>query len=157
VRAERTAYLGRRYGFCAAHRLYRAEWDDAHNYAVFGKCANPHGHGHNYVVEVVVGGPVDCVTGMVLDLAVLDAAVQEHVLVSFDHCNLNLHPALAGRVPTSEVVCLEIVARLERVLPAGVLRRVRLEETSNNTFEYQVGAGMPEAGRALEQARNGHD
>lgn len=143
-----TAYLGRRYGFSASHRLYCPEWDEARNYDVFGKCANPYGHGHNYIVEVLVGGAVDSVTGMVLDLGLLDRVAREQVIEPFDHCNLNEHAAFAGRVPTSENVCMEIFARLQRALPDGVLRQVRVEETGNNTFEYWGDGPRPGGARS---------
>ncbi len=105
----------------------------------FGKCANPHGHGHNYTVEVLVGGVPDPVTGMVVDLPELDASVCREVIAPFDHANLNTLSAFAGRVPTSENVCIEIYDRLARALPAGLLREVRIEETPNNSFTYKGG------------------
>ena len=137
------ACLGRRYRLSASHRLARADWSQARNQEVFGKCANTFGHGHNYTVEVVVQGQVDCVTGMVLDLAVLDAAVAREVLEPFDHCDLNRQPAFADRIPTSENLCMEIHQRLLRALPEGMLRTVRVEETANNFFSYGRGALAP--------------
>jgi 6-pyruvoyltetrahydropterin/6-carboxytetrahydropterin synthase len=131
-----TAYFGRRYKLSASHRLFCAEWDEARNLEAFGKCANPHGHGHNYVVEVLTGGAVDTVTGMVVDLVELDAYVAREVLEPFDHANLNLHAAFERKVPTSENFCIEIFDRLEKALPSGLLRQVRVEETSNNSFTY---------------------
>ncbi len=136
-------YLGRRYRLCASHRLFRPEWDEIRNQEVFGKCANPHGHGHNYTVEVLVGGAVDSVTGMVTDLIELDSVVAREVLEPFDHTNLNLHAAFAGRVPTSENFCIEIFNRLHGALPGGALRQVRVEETSNNSFTYTGGLDAP--------------
>lgn len=137
------AYLGRRYRFCASHRLHRPEWDERRNMDTFGKCANPHGHGHNYTVEVLLGGEVDPVTGMIFDLVALDAVAQREVIAPFDHMNLNLHSAFAGCVPTSENVCIEIFNRLERALPDGVLWQVRVEETPNNFFTYTGGERGP--------------
>jgi 6-pyruvoyltetrahydropterin/6-carboxytetrahydropterin synthase len=128
--------FGRRYRLSASHRLFCPEWDEARNVETFGKCANPHGHGHNYVIEVLVGGPVDPVTGMVVDMVELDARVAAEVIEPFDHANLNLHAAFKTRVPTSENFCIEIFDRLQTVLPAGLLRQVRVEETSNNAFTY---------------------
>ncbi len=138
------AYLGRRYRFCASHRLYRPEWDEVRNTDTFGKCANPYGHGHNYTVEVLLGGRVDPVTGMVFDLAALDGIAQREVIAPFDHTNLNLHSAFAGCVPTSENVCIEIFNRLGKALPHGMLQQVRVEETPNNFFTYT--GGMPAPG-----------
>ena len=94
-----------------------------------------HGHGHNYVVEVLVGGAVDTQTGMVVDLVALDEAVRERVMNRFDHANLNLDPLFADRVPTTENLCRAIFALLHDALPAGELEQVRVEETENNFFE----------------------
>jgi 6-pyruvoyltetrahydropterin/6-carboxytetrahydropterin synthase len=140
-----TAYFGRRYKLSASHRLFCPEWDEARNYETFGKCANPYGHGHNYVVEVLTGGPVHAVTGMVVDLVELDAYVAREVLDPFDHANLNLAPAFKTRVPTSENFCIEIFDRLQKVLSVGLLRQVRVEETSNNAFTYTGALAAPGA------------
>ncbi len=131
--------LGRRYRLCAAHRLHRPEWDFQRNLEAFGKCANPHGHGHNYVVEVLVAGEPDPATGMVVDLGLLDAAVHGEIVAPFDHQNLNTLPAFEGQVPTSENLCIVLYDRLTRALPKGLLRRVRVEETANNAFAYGGG------------------
>jgi len=136
-------FFGRRYRLCASHRLFCPEWDELRNRETFGKCANPYGHGHNYTVEVLVGGAPDPVTGMVMDLVELDAAVAREVLEPFDHTNLNLHSEFAGRVPTSENFCIAIFERLARALPGNALRQVRLEETPNNFFTYTGGQAAP--------------
>jgi 6-pyruvoyltetrahydropterin/6-carboxytetrahydropterin synthase len=102
----------------------------------FGKCNNPYGHGHNYTVEAIVGGPVDAATGMVMNLTDLDLVVQKEILHRFDHANLNLDPAFAGRVPTTENFCRTVYALLQGALPKGSLETVRVEETENNFFEY---------------------
>ena len=130
------AFLSRRYHFSASHRLSSPELSEEENRAAFGKCANPHGHGHNYMVEVTVGGPVDASTGMVCDLAVLDGAVKAEVLDIFDQSNLNTHAAFASLVPTTENFCIEIYNRLVCALPGVLLDQVRIEETSNNSFDY---------------------
>lgn len=129
------AYLGRRYRMSASHRLAAPELNEAENRAVYGKCANPHGHGHNYVVEVVVGGEVDPVTGMVCDLVELDAMVGREVLEPFDHQNLNTLEPFLDRVPTTENLCIEVEERLRRALRPELSLRVRVEETKNNFFE----------------------
>ena len=134
-------YLGRRYRLCASHRLFCPEWDEVRNRETFGKCANPFGHGHNYTVEVLVGGAVDSVTGMVTDSVALDLVIAREVLEPFDHTNLNVHAAFAERVPTSENFCIEIFGRLRDALAEGALRQVRLEETANNSFSYTGGLG----------------
>jgi 6-pyruvoyltetrahydropterin/6-carboxytetrahydropterin synthase len=119
----------------ASHRLASPELNEAENRAVYGKCANPHGHGHNYVVEVVVGGEVDPVTGMVCDLVELDAMVGREVLEPFDHQNLNTLEPFLDRVPTTENLCIEVEERLRRALRPELSLRVRVEETKNNFFE----------------------
>jgi 6-pyruvoyltetrahydropterin/6-carboxytetrahydropterin synthase len=128
--------LGRRYKFAASHRLHSGELSEAENCRVYGKCNNPYGHGHNYVVEVSVSGTVDSATGMVVNLADLDGYVEREVLEAFDHKSLNEDvPAFRGKVPTTENLCIEIFQRLKHFRPAR-LERVRVEETSNNAFEY---------------------
>ena len=129
------AYLGRRYRLSAAHRLFCESLSEEQNRRVYGKCANPHGHGHNYTVEVLVGGEMDGVTGMVTDLVELDACVGREVLEPFDRQNLNTLDAFADRVPTTENFCLEIERRLRGALPEKLSLAVRVEETSNNSFE----------------------
>ena len=84
------AYLSRRYHFSASHRLHSDEFDEQRNQEVYGKCNNPHGHGHNYIVEVTVAGQVDENTGMVCNLGDLDGFMQGNVISRFDHSNLNL-------------------------------------------------------------------
>jgi 6-pyruvoyltetrahydropterin/6-carboxytetrahydropterin synthase len=130
------AYLSRRYVLSASHRLYSEAYSEARNRAVYGKCANPHGHGHNYVVQVTVGGPVDPVTGMVCDLAALDRCVRTKVIDRFDHANLNFDPLFAAQVPTTENLCLAIHKLLAENFVHADLERVRVEETQNNFFEY---------------------
>jgi 6-pyruvoyltetrahydropterin/6-carboxytetrahydropterin synthase len=129
------AYLGRRYRLSASHRLHTAALSEAENRRVYGKCANPHGHGHNYTVEVLVGGELDGVTGMVTDLVELDACVGREVLDPFDRQNLNTLDVFVDRVPTTENLCIEIERRLRRALPEKLSLAVRVEETSNNSFE----------------------
>jgi len=128
--------LGRRYRFAASHRLHSAQLSEEENCRVYGKCNNPHGHGHNYVVEVAVSGTVDPATGMIVNLADLDGYVEREVIEVFDHKSLNEDvPAFRDVVPTTENVCKEIYQRLKR-FPKAKLERVRVEETSNNAFEY---------------------
>ncbi len=129
------AYFGRRYMLSASHRLNAPALTAEENSAAYGKCNNEHGHGHNYFVEVLVGGAVADETGMVMDLVALDEAVRTRVLDRFDHANLNLDPLFADRVPTTENFCRTIFALLQDGLPAGELEHVRVEETENNFFE----------------------
>jgi 6-pyruvoyltetrahydropterin/6-carboxytetrahydropterin synthase len=119
----------------ASHRLHTEALTAEENRAAYGKCNNPHGHGHNYVVEVVTGGEVDRETGMVVDLVALDEAVRTKVLDRFDHANLNLDALFVNRVPTTENLCRAVFELLKDALPAGKLDYVRVEETENNFFE----------------------
>jgi 6-pyruvoyltetrahydropterin/6-carboxytetrahydropterin synthase len=130
------AYLSRRYVLSASHRLYSEAYSDEKNLAVYGKCSNPHGHGHNYVVEVTVGGQVDPVTGMVCNLADLDNCVQSNVIDRFDHTNLNFDERFTNEVPTTENLCIAIHNLLAEHFVHADLERVRVEETRNNFFEY---------------------
>ena len=132
--------LTRRYAFAASHRLHSPRLSPAENQRIYGKCNNPYGHGHNYVAEVTVTGPVDSATGMIAHLGELDCFVAREVLEPFDHRNLNEDlPVFRDRVPTTENLCIEIFKRL-KPFPGARLVRIRLEETGRNSFEY---AGEP--------------
>jgi 6-pyruvoyltetrahydropterin/6-carboxytetrahydropterin synthase len=135
------AYFSRRYRFSASHRLHSEAYSEEKNWETYGKCNNPYGHGHNYIMEVTTGGPIHPGTGMVCDLVKLDAAVRQNVTSRFDHTNLNLDESFRELVPTTENLCIEIHRRLAPVfaqgeLGAAELVRVRVEETGNNFFEY---------------------
>ena len=128
--------LGRRYRFSASHRLHSSKLSEEENRRVYGKCNNPHGHGHNYVVEVRVSGTVDPATGMIANLAELDGFVEREVIEPFDHKSLNEDVAVFREVvPTTENLCVEIYKRLKK-FPGARLKSVRIQETSNNGFEY---------------------
>lgn len=128
--------LGRRYRFAASHRLHSPKLSEQENFRVYGKCNNPYGHGHNYTVEVRFSGAVDSATGMIANLADLDSFVIEHVIEPFDHRSMQEEvPAFREVVPTTENLCTEIFRRL-KPFPGAQLRAVRIEETSNNSFEY---------------------
>jgi 6-pyruvoyltetrahydropterin/6-carboxytetrahydropterin synthase len=128
----------RRYRFPAAHALRREDLPEQENRRLYGKCANPRGHGHDYAVEVTVSGPPDPLTGRVVDPARLDRAVEERLLRRFSHRLLNEDPLFAERVPTAENIARAAHALLrEPVAALGArLRRVRVRETRNNTFDY---------------------
>jgi len=129
-------HLTRRYRFSASHRLHSARFGEEENKRLYGKCNNPYGHGHNYVVEVAVSGPVDHETGMIANLTDLDSFVEREVIEPFDHTYLNEEiPEFRERVATTENICIEIFNRL-REFPHAKLERVRVEETSLNSFEY---------------------
>jgi len=140
-----TAYFGRRYTLSASHRLHSDALTPAENAAAYGKCNNPHGHGHNYVIEVLVGGPVAPETGMVVNLVDLDSVVRTRVLDRFDHANLNLDPLFTSLVPTTENLCRAIFKLLAGALPTATLEYVRVEETENNFFQcYNAGPELDE-------------
>ena len=133
-------HLSRRYRFSASHRLHSGELSEDENRRVYGKCNNPYGHGHNYVVEVALSGRVNPMTGMIANLNDLDAFVEQEVIEPFDHTYLNEEIAeFQSSVPTTENLCIEIFKRLRR-FPHARLERVRIEETGLNSFEY---AGEP--------------
>ncbi|KAA6459039.1 6-pyruvoyl tetrahydrobiopterin synthase [Acidobacteria bacterium AB60] len=129
------AYFGRRYIFSASHRLHADSLSPAQNRAAYGKCNNPHGHGHNYVVEVLVRGEVATETGMVVNLVDLDRVVRKQVLDRFDHTNLNHDPLFTAVVPTTENLCRSVYRLLKDHLHPAELEYVRVEETENNFFQ----------------------
>jgi 6-pyruvoyltetrahydropterin/6-carboxytetrahydropterin synthase len=130
--------LSRRYHFAASHRLHTAKLSEEENKRVYGKCSNPYGHGHNYVLEVTVTGSVDPETGMIANLAELDPFVQKEVIEPFDQKFLNEEVAeFREQVATTENVCREIFRRLKS-FPLARLERVRVEETSKNSFEIEA-------------------
>lgn len=129
------AYLTRRYLFSASHRLHNPELSDAENRATYGKCNNPHGHGHNYALEVTVVGQVNAKTGMICDLVELDKFVQREVLDRFGHEHLNALPQFANEVTTTENLSSELY-RILSGFPKAKLEKIRLEETMLNSFEY---------------------
>jgi 6-pyruvoyltetrahydropterin/6-carboxytetrahydropterin synthase len=130
------AHLSRRYRFPASHRLHSEAMSAADNQATYGKCNNPHGHGHNYTIEITVSGPVDPQTGMVCNLIDLDGFIAKEVLTRYDHENLNTLPEFAQEVPTTENLCLKIYEIVHRGFTLAHLERVRIEETLMNSFEY---------------------
>ena len=134
------AYLTRRYMFSASHRLHCDTLSAAENQATYGKCNNPHGHGHNYHVEVTVSGQVDPATGMVCNLVEIDACVDREIVDRFDHANLNVLQEFEDQVPTTEVLSVVIFDILKQSFRAAHLEKVRIEETSLNSFEYAGGA-----------------
>ena len=132
----------RRYQFAASHRLHSVELGEEENQRLYGKCNNPYGHGHNYVVEVSVRGPLDEDSGRAVDIRCLDELVRRQVTEPFDHRNLNTEvTAFAEVVPTSENLGYEICRRLKRnwkeVFPADwpKLEKIRIGETPRNIFE----------------------
>jgi 6-pyruvoyltetrahydropterin/6-carboxytetrahydropterin synthase len=139
------AYLSRRYHFSASHRLHTDAYDAAKNAAVFGKCNNPYGHGHNYTVQITVSGQIDQATGMVCNLSDLDSFVQINLLARFDHTNLNTLDCFEDEVSTTENLSIEIYRILQDFSTAH-LENVHVEETSNNSFDF-AGDVLPPPGR----------
>lgn len=130
-------YLTRRASFSAAHRLHSADLSEAENNAIFGKCNNPHGHGHNYVLEVTVRGKVDPQTGMVMNLTDLKAAIEETIIQPMDHKHLNYDvPIFRELNPTAENMVVVFWKLLEEKLP-GLLYELKLHETDNNMVIYR--------------------
>jgi 6-pyruvoyltetrahydropterin/6-carboxytetrahydropterin synthase len=136
------AHLTRRYVFSASHRLHCDQLSEAENRDIYGKCNNPHGHGHNYALEVTVSGQVDAQTGMVCNLVGLDDAVRREVLDRFDHVNLNEREEFRSAVPTTEKLSEAIFHILKQNFKAAHLEKIRLEETAMNSFEYAGGAEL---------------
>ena len=129
-----TVRVARRESFNAAHQLRDPRLSEAENRRLFGKCANL--HGHNYVLEVVVAGPVDQASGYVLDLKVLSEVIARRIIQDVDHRNLNTDvPWLCGRIPTAENLALVFWDRLRPEVPDGLLRSVRVWETEKNWAE----------------------
>lgn len=132
-------HLSRHYTFSASHRLYTDHLSFEENEAIFGKCANPNGHGHNYGVTVTVRGAVDPQTGFVMPLDELDEAVKRHVLDPYEHRYLNVDVEdYFDLVPTGENIVKRVWERLAGPLH-GKLVKVTLDETRNNSFEYTGG------------------
>lgn len=138
------AFLTRKLQFNAAHRYYRPEWSAARNQEVFGPCANPHGHGHNYVLEVTVEGEIDAETGFSTDLGQLDRVLQARIGALLDHQHLNYAVPEFGDgklIPTSENILVWCWNRLARELEPARLHRLRLYEDPTFYVDYFGGAG----------------
>jgi 6-pyruvoyltetrahydropterin/6-carboxytetrahydropterin synthase len=131
------AHLSRRYMFSASHRLHSDEMSEEENRATYGKCNNPYGHGHNYMVEVTVSGLVDQATGMVCNLADLDSFVHNQIIERYDHLDLNLLSEFVNKVPTTENLCIAIYEIVKRGFHKAHLEKIRIEETMMNSFEYR--------------------
>ena len=133
------AHLTRRYKFSASHRLHSPQFSAERNLELYGKCNNPHGHGHNYKVEVTVSGQPDSETGMVCNLADLDGFVQRVVMPQFEFSNLNELDAFRNVVPTTENLSRELFHLFRNQFQLATVETVRIEETMLNSFEYSGG------------------
>jgi 6-pyruvoyltetrahydropterin/6-carboxytetrahydropterin synthase len=133
-------HITRKEHFNAAHRMYREEWSPEKNTEVFGKCANPNWHGHNYDLFVTIKGHVTYTTGYLMDLKELKVIIQDYVIDKLDHKNLNLDvDFMKGKMATTELLCMEIFNQLKTPVEANkgmFLHSVRLHETENNSAEY---------------------
>lgn len=128
--------ITKRVTFCAGHRLFNPQFSDEKNLIVFGECANPNGHGHNYVLEVSVTGAVDPETGMIISLKDLKAVIDSEIVSRVDHKNLNLDvDFLRGLIPTTEVLANKIWEILDARFSGGMLTKIVLWESDNNRFE----------------------
>ncbi len=134
--------LTRRVQFAAAHRYRRTAWDDATNTATFGQCAHPNFHGHSYICDVSVSGPVQRDTGMLIDLGLLDTVLVEEVRTRFDHRNINLDVPefneTDGLVPSGEELARFIAERVQARLPAPMrVTRVVVAEDATLSATYE--------------------
>jgi 6-pyruvoyltetrahydropterin/6-carboxytetrahydropterin synthase len=130
------AHLTRRYRFSASHRLHNDAMTEQENRVTYGKCNNPHGHGHNYFLEVTLSGPVEESTGMVCNLADLDGFVNREIIERYDLQNLNTTAEFQRSIPTTENLCIAIFETVRRGFDKAHLEKVRIEETLMNSFEY---------------------
>ncbi len=125
--------------FNAAHRLYNGDWSDARNAMVFGKCANPHYHGHNYELIVAVKGEINPETGFVMDMKVLKKLVETEIEVKFDHKNLNEEVEVFKSLnPTAENIAIVCYDLINKVLPGGLELQITLFETERNSVVYPI-------------------
>ena len=137
-KAARKAFITRRLTFSAAHRLHSDKLSPEENRRVFGKCNHPNGHGHNYVLEVTVAGPIDATTGMVFNLTDLKDVMTDVIENDIDHKNLNIDvPAFKTLNPTAENIAVVLWDLLKKRLKPGLLHEVKLIETENNFVSYR--------------------
>jgi 6-pyruvoyltetrahydropterin/6-carboxytetrahydropterin synthase len=132
-------YVTRREGFNAAHKLYRSDWSEAKNMEVFGACANPNWHGHNYTLFVTVKGEVNADTAFVVDLKKLSTIIRKNIIDIVDHKNFNLDvPFMKGILPSAENIARAFWNILAPLIEnaGGKLHCIKLQETENNYVEY---------------------
>lgn len=132
-------YLTRRERFCAAHRLFREEWEDDKNAEIFGKCSHPNWHGHNYVLYVTVKGELNPETGFVVNIKQLSKIIKEKVIDKIDHKNINIDvDFMQEKIASTENLAIAIWEQLKPAITAlGIeLHCIKIEETENNFVEY---------------------
>jgi len=133
-----SVYVTRQVHFNAAHRIYNPLWSNEENTKIYGPCANIHGHGHNYVLEVTLKGKPDPETGYVFDLKKLKDILDECILSQVDHKHLNIDvDFMQGINPTSENFVIAIWGELQKYIPSGLLYAIKLYETERNFVEYK--------------------
>lgn len=131
-------YLTRRETFSASHRLHNPDLSDEENLKIYGKCSNPNGHGHNYILEIVVAGEIDPKTGYVIDLKKLKTIILENVVNKVDHKNLNMDvDFMKGIIPTTENLAIAVWKELKNKISPASLYAVKIKETENNFIEYR--------------------
>jgi 6-pyruvoyltetrahydropterin/6-carboxytetrahydropterin synthase len=133
-------YITRRFHFSASHRIFNPALSDDENYKLYGKCSNPNGHGHNYVLDVTVEGEVDKLTGFVMDLSVLKKIVEETIISKVDHKNLNADvDFMSGVLPSAENIALKFWEQIKPKIDTSArkLYSVKITETVNNSVEYK--------------------
>jgi 6-pyruvoyltetrahydropterin/6-carboxytetrahydropterin synthase len=131
-------YVTRKASFSASHRLFNPSWSDARNQEVFGKCNNPHGHGHNYDIEVTVAGDPPAATGMVIDLKKLADIIETDIIEQVDHKHLNDDVEfMRGLIPTAENIAMQFWKILRPRITEGKLVSIKLYESANNFVEYR--------------------
>lgn len=136
---KKVAYVTRKEEFCAAHKLWNDAWSPEKNFEVFGKCANPNWHGHNYTLYVTIKGPVNEDTGFVMNITELKQIIHEKIIKKVDHKNLNLDvDFLKGKIPTTENLCIAIWEELKPVIEKNGIKlySIRIQESEKNFFEY---------------------
>jgi len=154
--------LTRRYRFCGSHRLHCNALSERENARIYGKCNNPYGHGHDYLLDVTATGPVDPLSGLLLPVAHLDRLVDDIIISRFAHRNMNVDlPEFAHLVPTTENIALVITRLLQEhwteyiYPPTARLARVFMRETDRNSFEVRlpVTTAIPPSKRAIEASQ----
>lgn len=131
-------YVTRREVFSASHRLYNPDFTEKKNDEIFGKCNNPNGHGHNYVIEVIVAGELNPKTGYLIDLKVLKKIINENIIEKVDHKHLNTDvDFMKGIIPTAENIAIKCWEQIVDKIPSGKLYSVKIYETENNYAEYK--------------------
>jgi 6-pyruvoyltetrahydropterin/6-carboxytetrahydropterin synthase len=131
-------YVSRREVFSASHRLHNQNLSDEENQNIFGKCNNLNGHGHNYILEIIICGEVDEKTGYLIDLKLLKTILIENIIKKVDHKHLNYDvDFLQGIIPTTENLAIAFWNQLQGKIPSGKLYAIRLHETENNYIEYK--------------------